>query len=420
MKRANRTCIKSAFYALLLCLFSVGSFWSDQDEEQSTEPPEPHVEDVVYLEGGVIFRGKIVEMVPGESLKLETRNGAVLWVDMADVWHLGQRRHTVSTEEKREESGERREIRTLKVELELNLVQERRRDAEKGEARDGTEAPQALEEEIARLEEELGELQEEQGEEGELKELEQEACALLDELTQRAKEKIETDAGAAAGEKGSQSSAEIQEIAARLLRMIEGMGESARAGSAEGKPLSPASEALKRIDPQMHGLLENGNWRKRRSRRTVEPLVSDLTYADKTVLYEVYKNRGQPRGVGLNLIPGLSLGSWLQRDVLGALVGTAAVGGGIALLTLNLLGDDGPGYRIDSGPTGYRVTYFPSGGMGYAGIAMAVAGYAWSLARPFLYSRRCNRELAEMLGLPARASRRDKEKAREPEGAESR
>ena len=52
--------------------------------------------------------------------------------------------------------------------------------------------------------------------------------------------------------------------------------------------------------------------------------------------------------------------------------------------------------------------------------ALAAAGYAWSLARPFFYSRRTNRELAETLGLPPAASRRAKERPRETEGAGNR
>jgi hypothetical protein len=43
------------------------------------------LQDVVYLENGSVIRGTIIEQVPGESLRIRTRDGSVFFYRMEDV-----------------------------------------------------------------------------------------------------------------------------------------------------------------------------------------------------------------------------------------------------------------------------------------------------------------------------------------------
>ena len=43
------------------------------------------LEDVVYLKNGSIIKGVIVEQIPGESVKLETRDGNVFVFPMLEI-----------------------------------------------------------------------------------------------------------------------------------------------------------------------------------------------------------------------------------------------------------------------------------------------------------------------------------------------
>ena len=43
------------------------------------------LEDVVYLKNGSIIKGVIVEQIPGESVKLETRDGNVFVFTMLEI-----------------------------------------------------------------------------------------------------------------------------------------------------------------------------------------------------------------------------------------------------------------------------------------------------------------------------------------------
>jgi len=51
----------------------------------STLPAQQPMEDVVYLENGSVIRGTILEQTPGESLRIETRDGNTFVFDMEEV-----------------------------------------------------------------------------------------------------------------------------------------------------------------------------------------------------------------------------------------------------------------------------------------------------------------------------------------------
>ena len=42
-------------------------------------------QDVVYLKNGAVIRGEIIEQVPGESLKIQTRDGSIFVYKMEEV-----------------------------------------------------------------------------------------------------------------------------------------------------------------------------------------------------------------------------------------------------------------------------------------------------------------------------------------------
>lgn len=46
---------------------------------------QEHLEDVVYLNNGGIVRGLIIEQVPGQSLKIQTRDGSVFFYPLVEV-----------------------------------------------------------------------------------------------------------------------------------------------------------------------------------------------------------------------------------------------------------------------------------------------------------------------------------------------
>lgn len=55
-------------------------------------------EDVVYLKNGSIYRGAIIEQVPGESLKIETIGGNVISIQLSDVIKFAREKKAMPAE----------------------------------------------------------------------------------------------------------------------------------------------------------------------------------------------------------------------------------------------------------------------------------------------------------------------------------
>lgn len=51
---------------------------------------ETAMEDVVYLKNGSIIRGMIIEQIPGENLKIRTKDGSLFVFDMADIERIAK------------------------------------------------------------------------------------------------------------------------------------------------------------------------------------------------------------------------------------------------------------------------------------------------------------------------------------------
>lgn len=63
------------------------------------------MEDVVYLKDGSIIRGMIMEQIPGESLKIETRDGSVFVFPMDEVSRIAKEKAKIDTSVKAVKSG---------------------------------------------------------------------------------------------------------------------------------------------------------------------------------------------------------------------------------------------------------------------------------------------------------------------------
>lgn len=75
-----KTFQKNSLFIVALCVlaFSLGPVISVSAQDR-------HMEEVVYLKDGSIYRGIIIEQVPGKSLKIQTVGGNVFAVQMEDV-----------------------------------------------------------------------------------------------------------------------------------------------------------------------------------------------------------------------------------------------------------------------------------------------------------------------------------------------
>jgi hypothetical protein len=66
----------------------------------STAAYAAEYEDVIHLKDGSVFRGVIVEEVPGETYKIEIAGGSVLVVDADEVEKITKELYTAETDEK--------------------------------------------------------------------------------------------------------------------------------------------------------------------------------------------------------------------------------------------------------------------------------------------------------------------------------
>lgn len=64
---------------LLVVLFTLASF---------SVAAQSNLEDVIYTKGGNIYRGLVIEQVPGESMKIRIEGGSVFTVPIADIQKL--------------------------------------------------------------------------------------------------------------------------------------------------------------------------------------------------------------------------------------------------------------------------------------------------------------------------------------------
>jgi hypothetical protein len=361
-------------------------------EKRAVPAGEPAAEyaDVVFLKDGVIFRGTVVEQVLGESLQLETENGCLLAVDMEEVWKQARQKKVSADVE-----GGRRERRTreLKLDLQINIVTETSvRDT--GEDRDEEWARQErLEEQIQWLEEEI-----ERVEEAKKEEKEAEARRKGQDLQGLAGGMLEAVDEALALESLEEEDRQVLQRAGADMGRLVAQFVQETAVLRDPEPdfaLRDAREqvAVRESRSGLDALYRSGDWRRPGQIEDVEAMARSLDREERRELYREHRKRGTVVAVLSNAVPVLAGGSWKQKDLLGALATNAVSIAGLALL--------GFGFEVTpstaEGPFGYKNVSLNA--LGYAGIGLAGGAYAFSLIRPILYAGKWNRDLYRALDL---------------------
>lgn len=381
-------------------------------------------EDILLLRSGLIFRGTVREDAPGRHVVLELAGAgddgraesARVTVPYADLWKI-IRRPVLPPDDPDAARSVRSEAITLKLEITLGS---RRADRRTGTG-DDSAVLDTLTDELAEIEESrlLQEVADcESRHEDEREDIQSTADSLEEAIDELA-------ALAAICEEGPTRSKGDDPSVPGLDPESDSAG---RLDPTDGEPTSYERWSLQDVTGQLHAdsvsladqaaspagdpatlaaLRERFETRAQVTRliapRTgTNPLqllrinrnASSLPLPDRELLYRANHRQDQLLGVGLNVLPVLNLGSWLQGDLVGAVANTAfmAVGGAVIWA--------GFAYADHFAPqeTEIGVLLLPSPMTTvWAGTAIMAAAYVSSLVRPFWYDHRCNRLLADAL-----------------------
>jgi len=392
------------------------------EKKRSEEPLEFSFEDVVFLESGVVFRGRIVELVPWEILRVETRSGAQVQMRMEEVWKIVRQKRLAppADAEPGEEEHESREVRALKMELQISLVREKSRQAGSGApgaaGPGGASESERLEAEIARLKQELAEVEQPERDVEEAAALEEDVRRLIEELAQVAETGSKRRIGRAV------TADELDLVQADLERKIHALSDQGLLGLEfqVAEEQQQEEEATVSAARGVDAMIEEDAWRNPELTEVFESSAASLESRRRHELYREHKAKGAALASSLNLVPALALGSWIQKDVWGGLLGcvTMASGAyvflGLSGVDLNMGGAFPPGWTPPAWMTDDRTGFldiatvpfvnlyllFASANtVGKLGIAVFTAGYVYSLVRPYAYVGRYNRQLREGLYL---------------------
>jgi hypothetical protein len=361
--------------------------------------------DVVLLKEGVIFKGLIVEQIPAVSVTLAADNGVQLLFRSEEIWRLSKEERLAEQAAAAGQSQETRQVAALRLELQLQITTVKRQEGEKRKPakhkKPGTaEGDQKLNEEVEALKQELEGLKEEQRDvdrqeaqtqEQELQELVAKIRAMIEaykseEPPSAASEQdrlvqgIEDDLATV-----DSLASELENRSSQLQREQDQRFQKLSATVAERKEVLAAKDRLKE-------LLSGKAWTKRDTRKELGRLVSQLPLSERRVLYESFKRRDQLKGAGLNLVPFLNTGSWMQKDNLPALLGNLLSIGGIVLVGI------GWDQKMGTDALGPFVYSLPNTA-GYAGFAVLAGSYTLSILEPFRFVGSRNRALARILRL---------------------
>jgi len=311
---------------------------------EKSSDPEDLVEidyiDVLYLLDGVIFHGMIVKRIPGRVLTLELKNGSLLSLDENEVWKMVRQRIMVAGVP----VHDRERLESARLELRIELVEQRIRESRNTAAQDN------LEQEIARLKEELP----------------------------------------GKGELDPQELEELKLIGTALRQKIDQLVKLAgQPTGGEEISLLPGADDAVRSDLQM--LVDSQNWQRGSKRDLMEELASELSDDQREELYEKHRKGNPKKAMYINALSLVGAGSLIQRNYRGALVQNSLLLGGLVLFA--------SGFEIVPEPArtygvGIRLNVFA-----YVGIGLAAASYIYSLIEPSCFARRYNQELASSLGI---------------------
>jgi hypothetical protein len=345
---------------------------------------------IVFLADGVVFKGIIVERVPGGSVVLELTNSRLL--------HLaGEEIAKIATEPVAGGFAEERPLapastRKAIVEFQIGRVQNQLSNAEKRlkETAQGSDARAEIEAEVSRLRQELEALSEERErsieeagqEERKGREFEQEFGKItsgIEEARGEVARRVDSCSRPEIRDRMRETLAEIDRKTAEIVQRTEVV-----ALTVEPDPrLVPIQQARSRNE--LESLIANRLWDDAEYRKQLATIVAGLPVRQRQ---QIYRENRQSSWFGrtlLNVIPFLSIGSWTQGDVLGAAIGMGSTIGGVVLafngIVMGVASGAGDPYQF------------------IGGLALAGIGYVNSLIAPAIFVSDYNARLAKALGL---------------------
>ncbi len=138
-------------------------------------------------------------------------------------------------------------------------------------------------------------------------------------------------------------------------------------------------------------------------------MMDDLLLDDRLYLYDSFKRHDQSKGVLLNSVPFLYIGSWTQGDKFGAWTGyglfVLAVATGALLDNMFLLGGETHSLGHDENGYYYYRDFSTEGLLTVIGLLSL--SYTHSIIRPIIFVNRYNKKLGEYLGLDKTQIRRE-------------
>jgi hypothetical protein len=405
--------------------------------------------DVVCLTDGVIFRGLVTEQIPGRSLTLQLSEEVELTIPTQEVFRILKQKQIEDIRPQITEAQDR--VLRIALQIEINLGAFRKKTTKS--ATSGDESKPELKNELKDLKEEIREL--EQGleeaeldrtietlkvEEQEIDTLRNDLEELIDELIE-ALESCESESGestalwplpeidtpfpvrfqlAAFSNFGQNYNDQMlfhsvadQNFRDKSLGELEGsFREILEELSGLAVPDLVDEEELNRqasiIDARnaLSYMLTTQNWKKLWKLPMLAEKVDALPQEDRELLYLTHRNQNLWVGVGLNAIPGLYLGSWVQGDRTGALIGYAHSIAAFAVANLLVEGFWVDDPYIDA--EGYYHKYTKPQGLGWLSFGALGVSYAVGLLQPVFYVRRWNRRLANRLGVDPDKIERDR------------
>jgi hypothetical protein len=428
-------------------------------KEKTREPIPFSYSDAVLLKDGVMFRGTIVEQRPEVSIVLQTDNDLLLTFPTEDIWKILKEKRVAGKVVEKDEKRSRNEREGLKIALQIELVRDEIRKQEEKKRSSGGQPEGELGGEIDRLKEQMQGLEEAEEqiefesvtdrrieERDRLENLELKVEELLKELT----EMLEQCEGGTEGEQSATSgkTREVLEYFAVLppdlfqtperlplhLIALAGIANDVSAGRAgdpaEGSAQLVAdrqsdeelseqlSESLSEIVDQtiyriptqeeidalsaaqasyrsLVDLLGSRRWKRLARGGDVRALAEPLPVEDRVFLYETYKPKGALLGMALNIVPFVYLGSWVQGDGGGALIGMAQTAACVGAWGIALNEDwNSKGYT-----SAFDTGYFPDdvGALVWAATGLLAVSYAFTFVEPFWYRYRIDKRLKERL-----------------------
>ena len=142
-------------------------------------------------------------------------------------------------------------------------------------------------------------------------------------------------------------------------------------------------------------VLGGREWKRLTKGSYVRSLAEPLPVEDRVFLYETNRQKGAVLGAVLNIIPVVYLGSLVQGDIWGAVIGIAQTYACFAVWGTVLSNDwESKGYTSALDPG-----YFPGdvGSLVWAATGLLAASYAFGFIEPFWYVSRLNKRLQNRL-----------------------